>query len=124
MPQEEWIQALLPDAMGHLLQCRECPRSANTKSGMNLAGKKAVCDVLDDLIAILFPGCHGHGPADETEVEADLRNHVRGTALALKGQIRRALDAWLIKRGQLAEKTRVPFKTVVPKERRRKRTAQ
>ncbi len=39
-------------------------------------------------------------------------------------QIRRALDAWLIKRGQLAEKTRVPFKTVVPKERRRKRTAQ
>jgi hypothetical protein len=37
-------------------------------------------------------------------------------------QIRRALDAWLIQKGQLAEKTRVPFKTVVPKERRRKRT--
>jgi len=39
-------------------------------------------------------------------------------------QIRRALDGWLIKKGQLAEKTRVPFKAVVPKERRRRRTAQ
>lgn len=39
-------------------------------------------------------------------------------------QIRRALDAWLINKGQLVEKTRVPFKTVVPKERRQRRTAQ
>ena len=37
-------------------------------------------------------------------------------------QIRRALDTWLIKKGQLSEKTRVPFKTVVPKSRRRRRT--
>ena len=29
-------------------------------------------------------------------------------------QIRRALDTWLIKKGQLAERTRVPFKPVVP----------
>ena len=39
-------------------------------------------------------------------------------------QIRRALDAWLINKGQLVEKTRVPFKTVVPKERRQRRTTQ
>ncbi len=38
-------------------------------------------------------------------------------------QIRRALDTWLMKKGQLAKKTRVPFKTVVPKSRRRRRTA-
>lgn len=37
-------------------------------------------------------------------------------------QIRRALDTWLITKGQLAEKTRVPFKTVVSKDRRRKRS--
>ena len=39
-------------------------------------------------------------------------------------QVRRALDTWLIEKGQLAEKTRVPFKPVVPKERRRKRIKQ
>ena len=39
-------------------------------------------------------------------------------------QIRRALDTWLIDKGQLAEKTRVPFKTVVPTGRRRKRSSQ
>ncbi len=38
-------------------------------------------------------------------------------------QIRRALDTWLMKKGHLAEKTRVPFKTVVPQSRRRRRTA-
>ncbi len=92
MTQEKWIQALLPDAMAHLLSCRECPQSANTINGLNLAGKKAVCDVLDDLIAILFPGCHGHGPSDKTDVESDLRQHMRETALALKGQVRRALE--------------------------------
>ena len=36
-------------------------------------------------------------------------------------QIRRALDAWLIEKGQLTERTRVPFKTVVPKSRRKRR---
>ena len=38
-------------------------------------------------------------------------------------QIRRALDTWLMKKGHLAEKTRVPFKTVVPMSRRRKRSS-
>ncbi len=37
-------------------------------------------------------------------------------------QIRRALDTWLIKKGQLAERTRVPFKPVVPSTRRLGRT--
>ena len=37
-------------------------------------------------------------------------------------QIRRALDTWLIKKGQLAEKTRVPFKPVVTSTRRLGRT--
>ena len=36
-------------------------------------------------------------------------------------QIRRALDTWLIEKGQLAERTRVPFKTVVPQSRRKRR---
>lgn len=86
------MQALLPDAMAHLLRCRSCPRSSNTRSGLNLAGKRAVCDVLDDLIAILFPGCHGHGPAAEADVEADLRHHLCETAMAMKGQIRHAME--------------------------------
>ncbi len=38
-------------------------------------------------------------------------------------QIRRELDTWLMKKGHLAENKRVPFKTVVPKSRRRRRTA-
>ena len=36
-------------------------------------------------------------------------------------QVRRALDTWLIKKGQLTERTRVPFKPVAPSTRRRGR---
>jgi len=92
MSQESWINGLLPDAIAHLMKCRECPRAANTESGLNLAGKKAVCRVLDELISILFPGCHGHGPARAADLDAELRHQLCGTALALKGQIRRALE--------------------------------
>ena len=92
MSQETWIHDLLPEAIAHLVKCRECPHSVNTESGLNLAGKKAVCRVLDDLISILFPGCHGHGPAAETDLDTDLRQQLRSTAMALKGQIRRALE--------------------------------
>ena len=37
-------------------------------------------------------------------------------------QIRRALDTWLIKKGQLAERTRVPFKPAKVATRRLGRT--
>ena len=37
-------------------------------------------------------------------------------------QIPRALDTWLIKKGQLTERTRVPFKPVTPSTRRLGRT--
>ena len=37
-------------------------------------------------------------------------------------QIRRALDTWLIEKGELAERTRVPFKTVGQRDRGQKRT--
>ena len=35
-------------------------------------------------------------------------------------QIRRALDTWLIKKGQLREGTRVPFKSGLPSRRRKR----
>jgi serine O-acetyltransferase len=92
MTQETWIQELLPDAITHLVRCRECPHSVNTESGLNLPGKKAVCRVLDDFISVLFPGCHGHGPVSEANLTEDLKHQLRETAMALKGQIRCALE--------------------------------
>ena len=37
-------------------------------------------------------------------------------------QVRRALDTWLIKKGRLRERTRVPFKPLTPPARRLGRT--
>ena len=46
--------------------CLALPARRQHGPGPNLAGRKAVHDVLDDLISILFPGCHGGepGPAE------------------------------------------------------------
>ncbi len=92
MSPDQWIADLLPGVMERLHTCRECPMSANTERGINLAGKQAVCQVLDNFISILFPGCHGHEPVSERFLESDLRHLLLESAMTLKGQVRRALE--------------------------------
>ena len=92
MTSEKWLEELMPAATAGLAKCRECPIGANTDRGINLAGKRAVCEVLENLISILFPGCHGARPAFERDIEEDLSANLRTTAWTLKEQVRRALE--------------------------------
>ena len=92
MASDAWIESLLPGVMDKLAECRRCPAGANTERGMNLAGKRAVCSVLDDIVSILFPGCHAHEPVSARHLEDDLEHLLRITALTLQGQIHRALE--------------------------------
>jgi serine O-acetyltransferase len=89
---EEWIDRLLPEIVEGLDQCRECPLGVNTDRGLNLAGVQAVVKVLDALVAILFPGCHGHAPAEEGRLRTALRDELRATGLALRVQGQRAFQ--------------------------------
>jgi len=65
---------------------------ANTERGMNLAGQKAVQDVLDRLITILFPGCHGVSPVDEKHMKSSLEELLRTTMAELRNQVKRAFE--------------------------------
>jgi serine O-acetyltransferase len=75
-----------------LTMCRRCPVSLNTEKGMNLAGRRAVHQVLDALVSVLFPGCHGHEPIPEAQLTSRLRTELQAAAELLLVQATRAFQ--------------------------------
>jgi len=92
MHTEEWIDKLMPEIMGSLAECWRCPVGVNTEKGLNLAGQQATHKILDDLISVLFPGCHGHKAAPHDDLERMLHTELTNTAMELKLQTRRAYE--------------------------------
>lgn len=90
MATEQWIDDLMPKAMSGLTECWACPIGTNTERGLNLAGQRSVHRVLDAMVSVLFPGCHGREAIAESDIEGDLGDRLRETALELKEQVRRA----------------------------------
>lgn len=82
-----WMDQTLPtlvDKMSGGLSC------INTEKQFNLAGQKAVHAVVDQFLAILFPGCHGDAPVLENRIPITLNVQIRSTAAALAEQIENA----------------------------------
>ncbi len=86
---ERWIKKHLPRLVSELSPCRNCP-VANTEKVANLPGQKAVVEQLENLVGILFPGCHGHAPVASESAEGVLRRLLASTARQLRDQIQRA----------------------------------
>jgi serine O-acetyltransferase len=89
---EKSIAKSTADVISELAECWECPSGANTEKGLNLAGQQAVHNVVDDLISVLFPGCHGREPIPENKLNSTLRNRLKTITSALKHQLKRALE--------------------------------
>lgn len=87
---ENWLESKLDNLVTQLSPCRECP-VANTVRFVNLPGRKAVTNVLEELVSILYPGCHGTGPLDDGESGVvAVRDKIRKVALLLADQCVRA----------------------------------
>ena len=84
-----WIETRLDALAGQLSPCRNCP-VANTERQINLPGQKAVIQVLENLMGLLFPGCHGHEPVAHESADEAIRRQLAETALQLADQARRA----------------------------------
>ena len=84
------LNALIARSAGSLCTCEGCGMTANTVKGIHLAGRKAICRVLDDLVAILFPGCHGCDPVPPAHVRAFIEERLQESAETLREQIERA----------------------------------
>lgn len=90
---DTWIKTPITTLARRLSFCKECRLARNTRKGLNLAGRDAVHQVLEELIAILFPGCHGGfvPPEDDTLSDA-LEDRLRTIATHLRQQCERAFQ--------------------------------
>jgi serine O-acetyltransferase len=86
------IGARMPEIVAGLAHCRNCPVGLNTEKGLNLAGQQAVVRVLDDLISVLFPGCHGREPIPQSRLKSRLERVLTSAATALCQQVQRAFE--------------------------------
>lgn len=86
---ETWLEQHLEPLVKSLAPCRQCP-AVNTERRVNLPGQQAVVGVLENLVGILYPGCHGSEPLAHASLNDDLRRRLSDTALTLRDQCRRA----------------------------------
>ncbi len=69
-----------------LTQCDRCT-VANASKGFGLAGRQAVYKVLDDLIAALFPGCHGYEPVPADQMRGLVEEKLHAIRASLRRQV-------------------------------------
>lgn len=86
---EKWLKENLKSLSEKLAPCQNCPL-ANTTKEVNLPGTSAVIDLLGQLIALLFPGCHGYLPLAYDHDRSATRSALQKIALTLQDQIQRA----------------------------------
>lgn len=92
-PSTAWIKTPIATVARSLSGCQDCRLVRNTRKGLNLAGRSAVHEVLDDLIAILFPGCHGGlVPPEEDSLSDAIEDRLITIAMHLRQQCERAFQ--------------------------------
>jgi len=87
------IDETIDQVVDKLQSCNRCHLKRKSGRGdYDLPSRKAVHNVLDTVIGILFPGCHGHGPAADHGSGVCLKEQLRGTVRDLEDQIAKAFE--------------------------------
>jgi serine O-acetyltransferase len=88
---EKWLENNLNTLTEALSPCKNCP-VANTERDVNLPGTAAVIAVLDQLLAVLYPGCHGQSPVAHDTCHLQLKDTLSKIAVELFDQSHRAFE--------------------------------
>jgi len=86
----------LKQALSGLATCWRCPVGKTPHKGISLAGQQSVHTVLQDLITILFPGCHGFRSAGGRPAGAEMGRLLKRCARQLTEQIKGARDRYAV----------------------------
>ncbi len=73
-----------------LCSCEACSSASDSTRGFQLAGRTAIYQSLDNLIAILFPGCHGREPMPPKQLCEFISTKLLSVTAALSEQIEHA----------------------------------
>lgn len=93
MDRSGWIDSTVAATAGHLRKCNNCALRRHSGRGeYHLPNKKSVHDVLDTIVGILFPGCHGHGPMTDHGTEFLIEDQLKSLAHTLQEQAARAFE--------------------------------
>jgi serine O-acetyltransferase len=79
MDLNNWMNSALPDVAAQLEKSIVGGFDVEAQVGLDLAGRHEIYEVLDDILAVLFPGCWGKGKLGRTETSfflADTLRHV------------------------------------------------
>jgi serine O-acetyltransferase len=88
---EKWLESNLGALTDALSPCKNCP-VANTERDVNLPGTGAVISVLERLLAVLYPGCHGQSPVAHETCHLQLKDALSQIAVELCDQTHRAFE--------------------------------
>ncbi|MFO7534393.1 MAG: serine O-acetyltransferase EpsC [Kiritimatiellia bacterium] len=72
---------------GQLASCNRCTAPLVSDKSFGLAGRQAVFKVLEDLIAALFPGCHGYEPVPSGQIRGLVEEKLHAIRASLRRQI-------------------------------------
>ena len=93
MDRSSWIDATVKATSGHLRNCNNCTLRRHSKKGAYLLpNRKSVHDVLDTIVGILFPGCHGHGPMTDHNTDSLIENQLKSLAHTLQEQVAKTFE--------------------------------
>ncbi len=78
-------------AVAALDDCANCNVEGDMQRGIGIAGRLAAYRMLDDLVAVLFPGCHGEESVHASCLPAFIRERLTGVSEALHRQAAKAM---------------------------------
>lgn len=88
--QPDTTGTLCAEVAARLSVCEFCTVSTNATQGIQLSGRKAICQALDDLLAILFPGCHGVEAVPPGQLRSSIEEKLRRTTSELQIHVEKA----------------------------------
>ena len=84
----ETTSELVGNVLGRIRHCGNCGASVADGRGLAMVGRQEVVELLDDLVAVLFPGCHRSGDSPCSQLEALLSD----AAARLRTQCRKTFE--------------------------------
>ena len=92
MEMNSWINNSLPDIINHLEKNILEGFHVQTEEGLNIAGRNAIYDVLDDILAVLFPWAYSKEAVSKNELNFYIGDTLRHVTFKLKKQINEVFE--------------------------------
>ncbi len=97
MEMNKWINSSLPDIVNDLEEKILSGFHVQTEEGLNISGRNAMYEVLDEMLAVLFPGAYSKEKVPVQEMNFFLGNSLRHVSFKLRNQVKEILDYHCIK---------------------------